>query len=116
VEGKADSYRTEETRLLRVATALADIPKTVTVVPEQVMDEQRATTVREAVRNVSGITMPARATVRARLRPATADYCSFRYTPMTIPMMFTLLKSRLRTMIGSMVALAGWKRMISPSG
>jgi catecholate siderophore receptor len=42
-----------------VATALVDTPQTVAVVPEQVMEEQRATTVREALRNVSGITMSA---------------------------------------------------------
>jgi catecholate siderophore receptor len=59
VEGKADAYRSDASQLTRVPTALVDTPQTVAVVPEQVMEEQRATTVRDALRNVSGITMSA---------------------------------------------------------
>jgi len=59
VEGRTDPYRSESSQLARLPTALVDTPQTVAVVPEQVMDEQRATTVREALRNVSGITMTA---------------------------------------------------------
>ncbi len=43
-------------------------------------------------------------------------YDSFRYTPITTPRRFTLRKSRLRTTMGSMCELAGWKRIVSPSG
>lgn len=59
VEGRPDAYRADASKLARVPTALVDTPQTVAVVPEQVMDEQRATTVRDALRNVSGITMSA---------------------------------------------------------
>ena len=41
----------------RSGTPLLDTPQAVTVVPEKVLEEQRATTVREALRNVSGITI-----------------------------------------------------------
>ena len=43
----------------RLATPLRDTPQAVAVVPEKVLEEQRATTVREALRNVSGITISA---------------------------------------------------------
>ena len=36
--------------------------------------------------------------------------------PMTTPIRFTLFQSRLRTMMAFMLALAGSKRMVSPSG
>jgi catecholate siderophore receptor len=59
VEGEAEGYRTEQSRVRRLATPLRDTPQVVAVVPEKVLDEQRATTVREALRNVSGITIGA---------------------------------------------------------
>jgi catecholate siderophore receptor len=59
VEGKADRYRIEKSGIARVATPLVDTPQAVAVVPAQVIEEQRATTVRDALRNVSGITVSA---------------------------------------------------------
>jgi catecholate siderophore receptor len=59
VQGEAEGYRTEQSDLRRVATPLRDTPQAVAVVPRQVLDEQRATTVRDALRNVSGITLSA---------------------------------------------------------
>jgi catecholate siderophore receptor len=59
VEGEAESYRAEQSGMQRVATPLRDTPQSVTVVPGKVMEEQRATTVRDALRNVSGITISA---------------------------------------------------------
>ncbi|MGA9522864.1 MAG: TonB-dependent siderophore receptor [Myxococcaceae bacterium] len=59
VEGEAEPYRTGESGLARVAAPLVDTPQSVTVVPEKVIQEQRATTVRDALRNVSGITVSA---------------------------------------------------------
>ncbi|MDY7225480.1 TonB-dependent receptor [Hyalangium rubrum] len=59
VQGEAESYRVEESNLTRLPAPLIDTPQTVTVVPEQVLEEQKATTVREALRNVSGITVSA---------------------------------------------------------
>lgn len=59
VQGEAEPYRTEESTLTRLPTPLVNTPQTVTVVPEKVIEEQKATTVREALRNVSGITVSA---------------------------------------------------------
>ncbi|WP_224249796.1 TonB-dependent receptor [Hyalangium gracile] len=59
VQGEAEPYRAEESTLTRLPKALVDTPQTVTVVPEKVIEEQKATTVREALRNVSGITVTA---------------------------------------------------------
>ncbi len=59
VEGEAEGYRTEQSRVPRLATPLRDTPQQITVVPEKVLEEQRATTVRDALRNVSGITISA---------------------------------------------------------
>lgn len=59
VQGEAESYRVEESNLARLPAPLINTPQTVTVVPERVLEEQKATTVREALRNVSGITVSA---------------------------------------------------------
>jgi catecholate siderophore receptor len=59
VEGEADGYRSEGSKLPRAGKPLVDTPQVVTVVPEKVMEEQKALTVRDALRNVSGITIAA---------------------------------------------------------
>lgn len=59
VEGEAAGYQARESGLPRVQAPLVNTPQSVTVVPEVVMEEQQATTVRDALRNVSGITMSA---------------------------------------------------------
>lgn len=59
VQGEAETYRVEESNLTRLPTPLVNTPQSVTVVPEKVLEEQKATTVREALRNVSGITVSA---------------------------------------------------------
>ncbi|HEX8821161.1 MAG TPA: TonB-dependent siderophore receptor [Archangium sp.] len=59
VREEAEGYRTEESTLTRLPKPLIDTPQSVTVVPEKVLEEQQATTVREALRNVSGITVTA---------------------------------------------------------
>lgn len=59
VEEEAESYNAPESTLTRLPKPLVDTPQTVTVVPETIIEEQRATTVREALRNVSGITVSA---------------------------------------------------------
>ncbi|MFP2912383.1 TonB-dependent receptor, partial [Pyxidicoccus sp. 3LFB2] len=60
VEGEAEQgYQARESSLTRLPKPLVDTPQSVTVVPEQVLEEQRVTTVREALRNVSGITISA---------------------------------------------------------
>ncbi len=57
VQGEAESYNTTETSLVRLPAPIVNTPQSITVVPETVIEEQRATTVAEALRNVSGITV-----------------------------------------------------------
>ncbi|MET0402607.1 MAG: TonB-dependent siderophore receptor, partial [Cystobacter sp.] len=52
-------YHTEKSGLTRLPQPLLNTPQTVTVVPEKVIEEQNALTVRDALRNVSGITVSA---------------------------------------------------------
>ncbi|NMO22676.1 TonB-dependent siderophore receptor [Pyxidicoccus fallax] len=60
VQGEAErGYEAPESSLTRLPKPLVDTPQTVTVVNETVIEEQRVTTVREALRNVSGITISA---------------------------------------------------------
>ena len=54
-----EGYTREESQLTRLPTPLVDTPQTIAVVPEEVLEEQKATSVREALRNVSGITISA---------------------------------------------------------
>lgn len=56
---EAEGYTATESSLTRVPRPLLDTPQSVTVVNEAVLEEQRATSVREALRNVSGITAAA---------------------------------------------------------
>ena len=51
VEGTAGGYRAAESGLQRLPTAIRDTPQQISVVPEQVIREQRATTVQDALRN-----------------------------------------------------------------
>lgn len=58
--GPGTGYQTPtQSGISRVATPLRDTPQTVNVVPQQVIQDQRATTVAEALRNVPGITFTA---------------------------------------------------------
>ncbi|RKG64962.1 TonB-dependent siderophore receptor [Corallococcus exercitus] len=59
VEGETAKYNVTEPSLNRLPRPLLDTPQTITVVPERVMEEQQATTLRDALRNVSGITVTA---------------------------------------------------------
>ncbi|MCP3138129.1 TonB-dependent receptor [Pyxidicoccus xibeiensis] len=60
VEAEAEKgYQAKESSLTRLPKPLVDTPQSVTVVPEEVLEEQQVTTVREALRNVSGITISA---------------------------------------------------------
>ncbi|WP_434385723.1 TonB-dependent receptor [Melittangium boletus] len=52
-------YNTPESALPRLTRPLVNTPQSVSVVPEQVIEEQFSTTVRDALRNVSGITVSA---------------------------------------------------------
>lgn len=60
VQGAAPSpYRGEQTRIPRMPMTAAEMPQTVNVVPRVVMQEQAASTVRDALRNVTGISLAA---------------------------------------------------------
>lgn len=52
-------YQTTQQSITRLPTALIDTPQTINVVPQQVIQEQRATTMEDALRNVTGITFSA---------------------------------------------------------
>jgi len=54
--GPVDGYKAERSATgLKLDVPLLDTPASVQVVPEDVIDDQRATTVREATKNVSGV-------------------------------------------------------------
>ncbi|SFM54553.1 catecholate siderophore receptor Fiu [Variovorax sp. OV329] len=55
VEGASSEYRTEESSNPKFTAPLVDTPKTIQVVPEQVIREQAATTLTEALRNSPGV-------------------------------------------------------------
>ncbi len=61
VEGESETsgYQAERPQLPRAPRPVVNTPQTLTVVPKQVIEEQRAVTVRDALRNVSGITVTA---------------------------------------------------------
>ncbi|WP_219042210.1 TonB-dependent receptor [Zhongshania aquimaris] len=52
-------YKAEKASSPQYTQKLADTPKTISVVPEQVLRDQAVTSLRDALRNVSGITMQA---------------------------------------------------------
>lgn len=60
VRGQQESvYKPETVSSRKYTEPLRDVPQTVTVVPEQIMREQNVTSLREAVRNVPGISIQA---------------------------------------------------------
>ncbi len=60
VTGQAvDSSKTDNASSAKYAVPLLDVPQTITVVPRQVLDEQNALSLRQALSNVSGITFNA---------------------------------------------------------
>jgi len=59
VQGREDSYRTEAPSSLKYTEPLRNVPQTFTVVPETVFKEQGATSLRDVLRGVAGITFAA---------------------------------------------------------
>ena len=58
--GSASPYRrAEEAPSPRTAIPIAEAPQTITVVPQEVIQERNATSLREALRNVTGISLAA---------------------------------------------------------
>ncbi len=58
-EQKVESSRTESSSSAKYAKPLLDVPQTITVVPGQVLREQNALSLQDALSNVSGITFNA---------------------------------------------------------
>lgn len=52
-------YQATQQSITRLPTALIDTPQTINVVPQQIIQEQRANTMEDALRNVTGITFSA---------------------------------------------------------
>jgi catecholate siderophore receptor len=59
VSGQQDSYKPEAVASPRLTEPLRDIPQTITVIPQAVMQEQNATTLRDVLRNTPGISIQA---------------------------------------------------------
>ena len=60
VQGSAPApYRADSAPMPRMPLTAAEMPQTVNIVPRVVMEERAATTVREALRNVTGISLAA---------------------------------------------------------
>lgn len=58
-ESRKKSYKTDKVQSSKYTQNLIDIPQTITVVPQAVIQAQNATTLRETLRNVPGISMQA---------------------------------------------------------
>jgi catecholate siderophore receptor len=59
VRGRRDEYKTEQSELFRLPTPLQDTPQSITVVPQQIMREEAVFSLRDALRNVTGISLAA---------------------------------------------------------
>jgi outer membrane receptor for monomeric catechols len=59
VTGQAGSYKSDAVELPKITQPLRDTPQSITVIPRELMDDQNATTLRDALRNVSGISIAA---------------------------------------------------------
>ncbi|HEY1235045.1 MAG TPA: TonB-dependent siderophore receptor [Candidatus Binatia bacterium] len=59
VQDQGDSYVVPESTLSKFPVPLQDTPQSVTIVPEKLIQEQAGTTLRDALRNVPGITATA---------------------------------------------------------
>ncbi|TAK05843.1 MAG: TonB-dependent siderophore receptor [Candidatus Manganitrophaceae bacterium] len=56
---KEESYKSEASSLPKYTEPLRDTPQSITVVPQDLMEEEGVTTLREALRNVAGISLAA---------------------------------------------------------
>ena len=59
VSGEQSSYKPEQLQSPRYTEPLRDTPQTITVIPQAVMQEQNATTLRDVLRNTPGISIQA---------------------------------------------------------
>jgi catecholate siderophore receptor len=56
---RSGSYNPDSNQVPKYQEPLSDIPQSITVVPAQVMQDQGATTLRDSLRNISGLSMSA---------------------------------------------------------
>jgi catecholate siderophore receptor len=59
VTGVRNPYNSQQSALPKLPEPLRDTPQSITVVPRELMDEQHSTTLRDALRNVAGISIAA---------------------------------------------------------
>jgi len=59
VTGTQNSYQSQQSDLPKLPEPLRDTPQSITVVPRELMDDQHSTTLRDALRNVAGISIAA---------------------------------------------------------
>jgi catecholate siderophore receptor len=59
VRGERDQYKIEEPSLFKLPDPIKDTPQSITVIPEQVLEERAVFTLREALRTVPGISLAA---------------------------------------------------------
>lgn len=57
VTGLRDGYVPQDSSAAKVALPLRDIPQSIAVVPAEVLRDQRALSLQDAVRNVPGVTL-----------------------------------------------------------
>lgn len=57
--GAGTDYNADRSSLTKLTEPLRDTPQTVTIVPQQLMEDQGVTTLRDALRNVTGISLNA---------------------------------------------------------
>jgi catecholate siderophore receptor len=59
VTGAPKSYQAQQSALPKLPEPLRDTPQSITVVPRELMDDENSTTLRDALRNVAGISIAA---------------------------------------------------------
>lgn len=57
IRGRRDTYKTDEVSSPKKTEALIDTPQTLSVISKELLDDQNATTLTDALRNTPGITM-----------------------------------------------------------
>jgi catecholate siderophore receptor len=59
VRGRRDDYKTEQVDYFKIPGLLEDTPQSITVVPQQIMREEAVFSLRDALRNVTGLSLAA---------------------------------------------------------
>ncbi len=94
--GKSPNTNERTTGISRIAASIKETPKTINVVPAEVIEQQRATTLEQALRNVPGITFR-RARAMAVRTAASSASVVFRRAAISMLMACVTLASILAT-------------------